>query len=163
MSEAELPAEFRSLEQPGGTKTRVRHPDVPGKREPVGRRLEEAKQAAAPEMWDDKPSYYVVRGEEREFFTISNLAQALGYSVQSIRAWEAAGLLPKSPYRSARTRGPVAGGKSNKGRRLWTRAQIEAVLAAARNNQCILNREPPNAEFYAEVKAAFDAISADDR
>lgn len=147
----ELPAEFADL-------------DFPGRRKPVNRKTKKEKDdRPSDDGWDARPSYYVVRGRKQEFFTISNLAQALGYSVQSIRAWEAQGLLPKSPYRSPRTRRPVAGGRSNKGRRLWTREQIEAILKAAKKHKVILNREPPNQAFYSTVQAAFDRISEADR
>jgi len=61
--------------------------DYPGRRKPVNR---ETKKRSSPDtpLWDDKPVKYMVNGEVREFFTISHLAAALGYSVQSIRAWE---------------------------------------------------------------------------
>jgi hypothetical protein len=104
-----------------------------------------------------------MNGRKQEFFLISHLAQALGYSVQSIRAWEAQRLLPRSPYRSPKTRGMVAGGRSNKGRRLWTREQIEAILKAAKQHKVILNREPPNEAFFQTVQKAFNAISEADR
>lgn len=145
-----LPEEFADLDYPGRTKPKNRKPK---------------KEKTSPDdaSWDSHPTHYVIGGEKREFFLISHLAQALGYSVQSIRAWEAQRLLPRSPYRSPRTKRPVAGGRSNKGRRLWTREQIEAILAAAKRNKCILNREPPNEGFYREVADAFARISAEDR
>jgi hypothetical protein len=145
----DLPAEFAGLDYPGRTKPKNR-----------------AVPKAAPVVdntWDARPAFYVMNGRKQEFFLISHLAQALGYSVQSIRAWEAQRLLPRSPYRSPKTRGMVAGGRSNKGRRLWTREQIEAILAAAKRHKVILNREPPSEAFYRDVQKAFEAISESDR
>jgi len=145
----ELPVEFDNLDYPGRTKPKNRV--VP---------------KAVPQVdntWDARPAFYVMNGRKQEFFLISHLAQALGYSVQSIRAWEAQRLLPRSPYRSPKTKGMVAGGRSNKGRRLWTREQIEAILAAAKHHKVILNREPPNEAFFWDVQKAFDLISEADR
>jgi hypothetical protein len=147
---SDLPAEFAGLDYPGRTKPKNRTPQV---------------QETTPDInvWDARPAFYVIGGRKQEFFLISHLAQALGYSVQSIRAWEAQRLLPKSPYRSPKTRGMVAGGRSNKGRRLWTREQIEAILSAAKRHKVILNREPPSEAFYRDVQKAFDQISEADR
>lgn len=145
-----LPAEFADLDYPGRTK-------------PKNRAQPKATPVVNDGAWDSRPAYYVIGDRKQEFFLISHLAQALGYSVQSIRAWEAQRLLPKSPYRSPKTRGMVAGGRSNKGRRLWTREQIEAILTAAKRNKVILNREPPSEAFYRDVASAFDRISEADR
>jgi hypothetical protein len=147
---SDLPAEFSGLDYPGRTK-------------PKNRAQPAAKPSADINVWDARPAYYVIGDRKQEFFLISHLAQALGYSVQSIRAWEAQRLLPRSPYRSPKTRGMVAGGRSNKGRRLWTREQIEAILAAAKRHKVILNREPPSEAFYRDVQKAFDKISEADR
>jgi hypothetical protein len=102
----------------------------------------------------------MVGGEVREFYTISHLAAALGYSVQSIRAWEDKGLLPRSPYRSPRTRAPVAGGRSDKGKRLWTREQVEGIVRLARRHRVILNKKPPTSAFARDVKVLFTQLTA---
>jgi hypothetical protein len=132
--------------------------DYPGRRKPVNRVPVSPPEPAA---WDAKPVYYKVGGEKREFFSISHLAKALDYSVQSIRAWENMNLLPRSPYRSPRTKRPVAAGKSNKGRRLWTRAQIEAILRLAKKHKVIFNKTPPTAAFANEVARAFYELQGD--
>jgi hypothetical protein len=130
--------------------------DYPGRRKPINR----GKAAQSPERppWDERPLYYLVDGEKREFFVIGHLAKALGYSVQSIRLWEDKGLLPRSPYRSPRTRKPVAGGRSNKGKRLWTRDQIEGILRIAKAHKVILNKVPPTPAFSQEVLAFFQSL-----
>ena len=130
--------------------------DYPGRRKPVNR----DRQPPPPEpvIWDAKPAYYLIGGEKREFFLISHLAKALGYSVQSIRAWEAAGLMPRTPYRSPRTKNPVAAGRSNKGKRLWTREQVEAILRIANKHKVILNKKPPTAAFAREVNEAYSKL-----
>ena len=125
--------------------------DYPGKRKPVNR---SKKVDPVPLDWDDKPVYYKINGERQEFFLISHLAKALDYSVQSIRAWEAQGLLARTPYRSPRTAKPVAGGRSNKGKRLWTREQVEGIVRIAKKHKVIFPdrkgvKHPPTAAFAA--------------
>jgi hypothetical protein len=134
--------------------------DYPGRRKPVNRQPRKPIPEPPP-FWDAKPVFYRVGGEKREFFLISHLAKALDYSVQSIRAWEAAGLMPRTPYRSPRTRRPVAAGRSNKGRRLWTREQVEGILRLAKKHQVILNKKPPNAPFAREVAQLFHELVSD--
>jgi hypothetical protein len=134
--------------------------DYPGRRKPVNRQA----RAPAPEdtpVWDAKPVYYMVGGEKREFFLISHLAKALDYSVQSIRAWEAAGVLPRTPFRSPKTRRPVAGGRSNKGRRLWTREQVEGIVRIAKRHGVIFNKKPPTVAFARDVAQLFNELVSD--
>lgn len=129
--------------------------DYPGRRPPKNRG---AAPPPTPVEWDAKPLYYNVNGQKQEFFIIGHLAKALGYSVQSIRAWEDKGLLPRSPYRSPRTAKPVAGGRSDKGKRLWTRQQIEGILALANKHKVILNKKPPTREFARDVAVFFNSL-----
>lgn len=133
--------------------------DYPGRRKPVNRGAKSEPVTDTP-LWDDKPVRYMVNGEVREFYTISHLAAALGYSVQSIRAWEDKGALPRSPFRSPRTAKPVAGGRSDKGKRLWTREQIEGIVRLARRHKVILNKRPPTPAFARDVKVLFQQLTA---
>jgi hypothetical protein len=139
---ASLPEEFSDLDYPGRRKPKNRQPPAP-----------------TVQVWDDRPLHYLVNGEKREFFIIGHLAKALDYSVQSIRAWEDKGLLPRSPYRSPRTRKPVAGGRSDKGKRLWTREQVEGILTLAKKHQVILNKKPPTPAFAREVAKFFHDLT----
>ena len=132
--------------------------DYPGRRKPANRDTG-PKPPSEREVWNEKPAKYMVGGEVREFYTISHLAAALGYSVQSIRAWEDKGLLPRSPYRSPRTRKPVAGGHSNKGKRLWTLEQVEGIVRLAKRHKVILNKRPPTQAFARDVKVLFDQLT----
>ena len=133
--------------------------DYPGRRKPVNRGDSDKRSASDIAVWDSRPIKYLVNGEVREFYTISHLASALGYSVQSIRAWEDKGLLPRSPFRSPRTKRPIAGGRSNKGKRLWTREQIEGIVRLARRHKVILNKRPPSPAFARDVKVFFDQLT----
>ena len=130
--------------------------DYPGKRKPALRQIKRHKQEQP--GWDADPVYYMVDGEKKEFFTIRHLAAALDYSQQSIRAWENSGLLAKSPYRSPKPRKPTIGGRNTKGKRLWTRAQIEGILRIAEEEGVILNKQPPTRAFARKVGAFFRAL-----
>lgn len=132
---------------------------VPGRRKPVNRDNRPPKRQATD--WDEKPVKYMVKGVEREFFKISHVAAAMGRSVQSIRAWEDAGVLPKSPYRSPKPRKEMVPGVVAKGRRLWTREQIEGMLRIAQEMGVILDLpngkrgKPPNKAYAIKVNELF--------
>lgn len=128
--------------------------DWPGRKQPVNRPSQE-QEPQDTDGWDKKPVVYIHGGVSREFFTIGHLADALGRSPVTIRSWESKGALPKSPYRSPRPRGETLPGKEKKGRRLWTRAQIEGILEIARTEGVILNGNPPNKQFTLKVAALF--------
>lgn len=131
--------------------------DYPGRRKPVNRTPPPPEDPAS---WDANPTEYKMGGVKQQFYTISHLSAALGYSQQSIRAWEAAGVMPPAPFRSPRTKKPVAAGKSNKGRRLWTHEAIEGILRLAKKHKVILPdhrgiRQPPTPAFANEVAQLF--------
>ena len=135
--------------------------DYPGRRKPVNR--DKKEEIEEPVAWDARPVYYLVNGEKQEFFLISHLAKALDYSVQSIRAWEAQGLLARTPYRSPRTKGMVAGGRSDKGKRLWTRQQVLGIIRIAKKHRVIFPdrkgvKHPPTMAFAAEVGEFFKSL-----
>ena len=135
--------------------------DYPGRRKPVNREKKEASDDTA--LWDARPVYYKLPGggEKQEFFLISHLAKALDYSVQSIRAWEAARLLPRTPYRSPRTKAPIAAVGGNKGKRLWTREQINGILKLANRHGVILNKKPPTPAFARDVARLFNELAGE--
>lgn len=139
---------------------RFRDLAFPGSREPVNRNGGGPAREAV--VWDEKPLQYVMGGVEREFFTISHLATALGRSVVTIRSWENKGLLPKTPYRSPRPRGKTLPDKQPKGKRLWTREQVNGILMIARDEQVILNGKPPTEHFAKRVLDLFRTILTKD-
>ena len=148
-----LLARFSDLEDPAAER------NYPGKKEPKLRSIKRPQPDDKP-AWDESPVYYMVKGERREFFTIRHLAAALDYSQQSIRAWENSGLLAKSPFRSPKPRKPTIGGRNTKGKRLWTREQIEGILRIAKEEGVIVNKQPPTRAFARRVAALFREITA---
>lgn len=135
-------------------------PDFPGKREPANRK--QAEVADVPVNWDERPTFYLFNGVQREFFTISHLASALDRSPVTIRSWENKGLLPRTPYRSPRPQRGSLPGKTAKGRRLWTRRQIDGVIRLAREENVIFNGKPPTHAFATKVAALFQQLLAEE-
>lgn len=135
---------------------RFRDLDYPGRKPPVNRSTVAAP--AEDVAWDERSVKFMVNGAETEFFTISNLALALGRSVVTIRSWENKGLLPKTPFRSPRPRGETLPGTAPRGKRLWTRDQILGILQIAAEEKVILNGKPPTERFAQRVLALYQSL-----
>lgn len=100
-----------------GTRTEIIHEDPP------------APPPAPPDAADifSRPcTGYQINGKPFECYTIGTLARALDErSPVTIRQWERLGVLPRTNFRSPKQQGE---GKA----RLYTRAQIEGIVAIAR-------------------------------
>lgn len=81
-----------------------------------------------PKAWDSHPFTKVVKGEVREFFTIDALCTGLDRPAVTIRLWIRKGYIPDATYRMPKR--VAEDGTVYKGRRLYTREQVEAVLKA---------------------------------
>jgi hypothetical protein len=75
-------------------------------------------------VWANHPKRLHFRGEIREFYGIGALAQALGRSSNSIRRWEAEGILPRAPWRSG-------SGDFRGRRRLFPQELIQEIVEIA--------------------------------
>lgn len=73
-----------------------------------------------PDTWDAKPKYLYYKGETKEFFTRSALAQALHRTVAAIRSMELKGVLCHPLIQNSR------------GHWLYTRGQIEDLVTLAK-------------------------------
>jgi hypothetical protein len=134
--------------------------DYPGRRKPVNRD-KKSKPDTDIQIWDAHPTFYEINGVAQEFFLIRHVAKALGYSVAALRVWEKEGLMPRPGHRSPRTKGKPQAYGSFKGRRLWTRQQVEVILRLAKKHKVILNRKPPTRAFAIEVGQEFDKLLAE--
>ena len=108
--------------------------------------------------WDSHPLSITVRGVEREFFPIGALAAALGRKTVTIRAWESKRILPGPRYRRPPPVKAPLRDKTAAGRRLYSRQQIDAVVAAARATGVYDPANAANAnweEFTRLVRAAW--------
>lgn len=106
------------------------------------RRATERAEAKDNESWDAHPWRKHVRIQGREIdlemFPIGALAKALGRDSVTMRAWIRKGWLPKAQFQTH----PLPGTRGDAGRRLWTRAQIEGIVAIAQE-EGLLNEHPP--------------------
>jgi hypothetical protein len=86
-----------------------------------------------------KAKHYKVGGELREFYSIGQLAKLLSRKAVTIRKWESSGWIPKANYRTPAPKGVGVQGGEPKGRRLYSREQVEFLLTAVEaynlNNQ----------------------------
>jgi len=92
------------------------------------RKKDERRQELADESWDAHPKKKSYRGVEYEMFNIGAFGKAMGKSPVTLRAWIRKGWLPRNQFQDP----PVIGSRGDAGRRLWTRAQIERIVAIAR-------------------------------
>jgi hypothetical protein len=94
----------------------------------------------------------VLRGEKVEFFTIGQLAAALSRKAVTLRAWEAAGILPTSGYHT-----PSSDPRGR--RRLYTRAQCDGIIRLAKTYG-VMEAGPrrPLAEFGRAVAELFTEL-----
>jgi hypothetical protein len=134
----------------------LEHP-FPGKRKPANRDLTTTKGRAGPqelELWDDHPRKMYYKGVETEFFTIRHVALAMNRSTRTIRTWERKEIIPPATHRAAK---PHTSAIKQEGDRLWTRAQVEAMVTIAREER-VLDGQPPGPRFTARLVRAFLAL-----
>ena len=137
--------------------------DFPGKRKPLNR--PDVTPVVQDEFrWDENPKIILHNGFAKEFFTIGHLASALNRATVTIRSWEKKGVLPKSPFRSAPPRVSTVNGEP-KGKRLWTREQIEGIVQIAKEEACIVDerQSPPTEKFTRRVQELFTEILSQDQ
>lgn len=107
-------------------------PDFPGKRLPKNR--PSTKKALADNVVDRfngaRSKTYIINGETKVFFTIGELAKALGRRPVTIRMWESRGWLPKATYRTPKPKGVQIPDKSVQGRRLYSLEQVTFLVEA---------------------------------
>lgn len=137
-------AAFNDLEN------RVR--DYPGKREPLNRNVPAPKVHEV--TWDASPRTYPVKGVKTEFFTVGHLALAVNRTARTVRYWERNGILPPATFRAPK---PQKGAVKQVGDRLYSRAQIEAVVAVA-TAEGVLGGKAPTPVFTAQVRRAWLAL-----
>jgi hypothetical protein len=96
-----------------------------------------------------KPLILVLRGRDTEFFTIGQVAAAIGRKAGTLRAWENKGVLPTSGYTK-----PSDDPRGR--RRLYTRPQAEGIIRLAKSHNVMDadSRRPLNA-FSRDVIALF--------
>lgn len=117
-------------------------PDYPGKRKPKNRpdTIAESRREMDDIFRGVPKKTMVVKGIPTDLYTVGALARIVGRSVKTIRKWEDKGWLPKPTYRTSKASGSPKVNGSEKGYRLYTRAQIEVVYEALENNNLMGSR-----------------------
>jgi hypothetical protein len=138
-------ADFEAMTEyyPGSKRPIVRHPN----------RVE--SEAPDPDRWDAKPKIFPVNGVDTEFFTVGQLALALGgRQPVTIRKWERTGVIPKATFNkpSEDPRGK---------RRLYSRAQVEGMIRIAEEEGLLRKHSKPitQTNFKERVLALFRELS----
>lgn len=153
MTTPDLDAAFADLE--------ARYPGSRHSRRPLTVSAATARELVA---WDGRPYSKLIGGKPVELFAIGALATALDRPLVTIRLWTRNGHLPQATYRLPSRRVPVFGTegvpvsyREQAGRRLYTRAQIEAVITAAVNHGIL---HAPRVDWSQHPRFALDIADA---
>ena len=139
--------DFRELAQefyPGTSRPIIRHPN---------RNSEEGRRANPDSYWDRSPRVYNLGGKEREFFTVGNLAEALGRKSGTVRKWERDGVTPPATYQ--------APSNDPRGRRRhYSREQVEGIVRIAEEEGVLVSHATAikSTNFTARVIALFNEL-----
>ena len=135
----ELKAEAGVTEfYPGSRKPLVRHPN----------RVLDGPKPIDPDSWDHKPRILKLGGVDTEFFTVGQLAQALGRRPVTIRTWERNKIIPNATVR-------IPSDDPRGVRRLYTRPQVEGLIKIAQE-EGLLNGDNRSITATDFTRRAFD-------
>lgn len=115
-------------------------PDFPGKTPPKNRVSSKARPLAEEELNGARGKIFRINGENVELFSVGELARAIHRRPVTVREWERRGWIPKSNYRTPAPRREQLPGRPVKGRRLYTRQQVEFLVNAV----SLFSLEPTN-------------------
>lgn len=107
-------------------------PNYPGKKLPKNRANSKKGKEEDPFEFLHA-TYYQVRGEKTAFYTVGQVAKVLGRRTDTIRQWENKGLIPTPRFRTAPPEGNQIPGKPAKGRRLYSRSQVELLIYSVKH------------------------------
>jgi hypothetical protein len=154
VSTTDWDAEFAKIKEetpefyPGSTKAIVRHPN----------RVEAPRRrgTGVDPDWDAKPRIYPTEDGPTEFFTLGQLAKALGRQSVTIRKWEREGIIPKALYQV-----PGRNNSPHGRRRLYTRRQVEGMVRIAEEEGLLADSKKAFAEtrFSERVLDLFKATA----
>lgn len=91
-----------------------------------------------------KSTTWNIGGQPRQFYTVGELAKALGREPVTIRSWEHKGWMPPPKFRTPKPRGVQLPDKAMKGRRLYTQEQVLYLVSAVRDFGLV---EPKTADW----------------
>ena len=128
-------------------------PDFPGKTPPKNRKSSKSRPLAEEELNGAIGKIFRIKGEDVELFTVGELAKAINRRPVTVREWERRGWIPKSNYRTPAPRREQIPGKPTKGRRLYTRDQVEFLAQAVASFSLEQTSHPDWHRFREHIKA----------
>jgi len=128
-------------------------PDFPGKTPPRNREGGRKQPMAEDRFNGARSKTFRVGGQDREFYTVGELARALQRKPGTVRMWEHKGWIPKANYRTPSPEGEQLPGRESKGRRLYSREQVEFLVEAAERFKLHLSNHEDWNGFRKHVKA----------
>jgi hypothetical protein len=129
---------------------------------PGSKKVKRSVSGVSTDPWDDLPSVeFEVHGVPTLFYGVGVLAQMLGRKPQTIRKWENAGYFPRSRFRYP---GSSSANNRREGqRRLYTRDEIEGVVAIAKSTGVLdphgRGSNVGSTAFPAQTRALFESLS----
>ena len=103
------------------------YPGSKKKRRPLNPQAKKPK-VIAEGSWDSKPQVKTLpNGNVVELFSAGDFSNALGRPLVTVRLWERKGYIPRAPYR---LKSPVVDGVKKPGWRMYSKAIVEATVAA---------------------------------
>jgi Cft2 family RNA processing exonuclease len=128
-------------------------PDFPGNTPPKNRSGAKSRPMADEELNGARGKVYRIKGEDIEMFTVGELARAISRRPVTVREWERRGWIPKSNYRTPAPKASQIPGKPAKGRRLYTRDQVEFLVKAVSSFSLAQSSHPDWHRFREHVRA----------
>lgn len=100
---------------------------------------------------------YTIGGKPVELYTIGQVAEVLNRKPVTIRKWEREGVIPSATFVKPGANGDVRGR-----RRLYSRAQVEALLRIAMEEKILndLHKQITKTEFKQKALAAFRELAS---
>lgn len=132
-------------------------PDFPGNTPPRNRKDSPKRGVAEDRFNGARPRIYRIGGVDREFYTVGEVARALGRKAVTIRSWESKGWIPKVKYRTPAPAGTQIPGKSPKGRRLYSKAQLVFLVEAVETYKLNDPKRADWARFHTHIRANWPA------
>lgn len=132
-------------------------PNWPGNTPPRNRSANPKPRVTQDELNGARPKIYRIKGVDREFYTVGEVARALHRQPVTLRMWEQRGWLPKVKYRTPPPAGEQIPGKTPKGRRLYSKDQLVFLVEAVQRFHLDDQRKANWVGFRQHIRANWPA------
>ena len=97
--------------------------------------------------WGREVSYTSPTGIKTTLYNINVVALAIGRTAQTIRKWEVAGIIPKTPF------------KQKDGKRLYAKEYIDVIVEEAERSKLRIGRAIKDTSFSDRVYKRFEELN----